>query len=150
MVQKMDNISRKQTAKKGWVTDVVNNSLSKLFTFMSQHMGSMESNLLNRIDIVEEVLIQKLNITRDDLNKMITVIDERNKKDNSIIEKYISKEDIEAEEKLKLMIEEGLSPKGQDYAKHIISQHKEKEARLEEEKKTNPDEDEKIKPVLKS
>jgi len=122
----MERQSRKQSAKKGWVSDIINQTMSKVFTYISQNMHGLESNLLNRLDIIEEVLIQKLNITRKDLNGMISFIDERNKKDNSIIEKYINKEDMEYEKKLEAMITDGLSDKGQEYAKHIIESYKKK------------------------
>jgi hypothetical protein len=106
-----DTIIRKQSAKKGWVADIMNDTVSKIFMSFKAQINQARAETDTYIEILEKILIDKLGITQSDIDKIKSEISSRNTKDNGLLNKYWLSGKGDKAQNLEIMKKEGLSEK---------------------------------------
>ena len=116
-----EKIFRKQSARKGFVIDTVNDTASKLVMHTRRMAEISKGELLTSVEILETILKEKLSITQIDIDQIKTRIHERNKRDNTLLDKYWKDNTKNPEERLELMKKEGLSDQAFNEIKNSIA-----------------------------
>jgi hypothetical protein len=131
MNQFENKLIRKQSAKKGFVIDMVNNCLSQAILTARNNHAATRAEIETYSEIIEKILIDKLGITQTDIDKIKVEISSRNSKDNQLLKTYWSDTTKTESEKLDLMIKDGLSEKSTNEIKKIIEIKKDQSQKIE-------------------
>lgn len=106
-----DNSNRKP-ARENWVAEQINRVQMNLI----QKLDNIKSEIDFHVEILKRVLIEKLNIKREDIESVEKIVEELIVKDRDIITKYLYDEKLNPPEKYEKMIADGLS----DYSHKLI------------------------------
>jgi hypothetical protein len=97
--------TNREIARKNWVAE----QLNQVSMWVAQKLDNLKAELDFNREVIETILIEKLNVKKEDIQSVRNSILERNAKDREIINKYIQDESKTKEERLQLMKNDGLS-----------------------------------------
>jgi len=110
MGQSMSRKINREKATQGWVNNLVGESLQNLASKFDQNARLLQADYLTQVEILEQVMIRKCGVTKEDIDSIRNEIFSRNKIDNELIKTVLRDTKLTTEEKLKKCREGAMSP----------------------------------------